>query len=376
MPARPILILALFMTIACNAVPTAAFPMGDKAAPTPGLLLTTGDLASIRAHPEALGAILQRCPKLLDYIADPTAVLAPAQHYTASGVNHNGNDGKRLALDAQAAYRSGLCHTFTGDARFAAVTQRVLDAWAGTLHSVATPQGRDDVNFNLPYMIAAASWVQGVNGWNSGRFDAFLRNTVLPTAQLDNPNNHGAWAVLMTASAAAYLQDSRILSAARTRWATLLEGAIAADGTLTREISRSGTSNYHGGPDKGARGLAYTDYFLLPASLAAKVFADQNQPVWQTNAGKLLGLAFDRAAGWTLHPDTFPYYASNHGQLQDTRNVAYFALMLRYYPSRDAQAVIAQGDIQQGGFLLMNLYPLHASSLPPVANPENSRSKQ
>ena len=76
----------------------------------------------------------------------------------------------------------------------------------------------------------------------------------------------------------------------------------------------------------------YKRQFLLPASLAAKIFADQGQAVWQSGAGKLLGAAFDRAAAWTLHPETFPYYASNNGQLQGIRNLSYFALLRRYYP--------------------------------------------
>lgn len=348
--------------VACVMLPpwAQASTGSDTTARAGNVLLSASELADVRAHPAAVSAIVQHCPALLDFAAAPQAVLAPPPHYTAVGVNHGSAQENRWARDALSAFRAALCYQVQDDERYAAVAQRILDAWAQTLVRVATPQGRANVNFNAPYLIVAASGVRGVGGWNSERFDRFLRSTLLPQAELDNPNNHGAWAVLMAASAAAYLHDSALLTTARERWASLLRGAIAADGTLTREITRSGTSNYHGGADKGVRGLAYTHYFLLPASLAAKVFADQGQPVWLSDAGKLLGAAFSRAAGWTLHPETFPYYRSNQGQLQDTRNVAYFALLLRHYPERDARTVLEQGDMVAGGFMLTHLFPLRS----------------
>jgi hypothetical protein len=368
--------LGLLLSTACSVMPALATRAQPATPPTTsgGLLLSAADFADLRAHPNTLDAPLQRCPTLLQYTSAPVAVLAPAPHYTANGVNSDNPNDKQLAKDAQAAYTASLCFKLTGDTRYASAAQHILDAWADTLQAVTTPQGRDNINFNIPYMITAASWVQGEAGWNSRRFTTFLRKVALPNAELSNPNNHGVWAVLMTASAAAYLHDPQLLATARNRFQTLLIGAIDADGSLPREISRSGTSNYHGGPDKGVRGLAYTHYFLLPASLAAKVFSDQGQPIWQTQAGKLLGAAFGRAAGWTLHPETFPYYASNHGQLQDTHNAPYFALLLRYYPNADAQAVLEQSALGQGaleqskippgGFYLMSLFPINTAALP------------
>ncbi|WP_223653958.1 alginate lyase family protein [Hymenobacter psoromatis] len=255
----------------------------------------------------------------------------------------------------------------TADPRFAATAQRILDAWAGTLRQVATPQGKADVNFNLPYMIMAASWVRGVGGWHSAPFDQFLRTTVLPVSQAANPRNHGLWGVLLDASAAAYLGDAPRLRTARERWQILMRGEVAADSSLPEEMQRSGTTNWRSGPDKGFKGLAYTHYALLPASLAAKIFADQQQPVWRTPGGQLLQAAFDRAAAWTLHPDTFPYFASNGGHLEGVRNAAYFALLLHYYPNQDAEAVLRQGDVGMNGFQLLELFaPAPAGSGAPV----------
>ncbi len=290
------------------------------------VLLNKQELADLGARRAAFSDLLSHCDRQLDYVAHPVAVLALAQHYTAKGVNTGSNTGKELTRDARAAYRGGLCFLLTHDQRYAASTQRILDAWAGTLKKVTTLQSKDNINFYVPYMIIAASWVHGAGHWNSTTFDRFLRTTVLPASNSANPNNHGAWGVFLEASIATYLGDTQLLERARHRWGTLLDGAVAADGTLTREIDRSATSNYHGGPDKGVKGLAYTHYFMLPATMAAKIFADDGRPVWATPEGKLFGRAFARAANWTLHPQTFPYYASNGGKLEGVRTAAYFVL--------------------------------------------------
>ncbi|TAM24186.1 MAG: hypothetical protein EPN68_09285 [Rhodanobacter sp.] len=320
------------------------------------VLLNKQELADLGARRAAFSDLLSHCDRQLDYVAHPVAVLALAQHYTAKGVNTGSNTGKELTRDARAAYRGGLCFLLTHDQRYAASTQRILDAWAGTLKKVTTLQSKDNINFYVPYMIIAASWVHGAGHWNSTTFDRFLRTTVLPASNSANPNNHGAWGVFLEASIATYLGDTQLLERARHRWGTLLDGAVAADGTLTREIDRSATSNYHGGPDKGVKGLAYTHYFMLPATMAAKIFADDGRPVWATPEGKLFGRAFARAANWTLHPQTFPYYASNGGKLEGVRTAAYFVLLLPHYPNADAEAVLKQGDIKADAFYLLDLF--------------------
>ncbi|MGH8460434.1 MAG: alginate lyase family protein [Stenotrophobium sp.] len=320
------------------------------------VLVNAADISSLRRHKDAFTAILRGCTEQLDYAPAPVPVFAPDPHYTGAGINDSANNGKQLADDAHAAYRAGLCFLITGEQRYAATAQHILDAWAGTLTQVPTHQGKDGVNFDLPYMIMAASWVRGAGDWNSAAFDRFLRQTVLPVSQAENPNNHGAWGVLMEASAAAYLGDTQRLSAAQERWQRLMQGAVAADGSLPREIQRSGTSNWRGGPDKGVKGIAYTHYFLLPVSLAAKIFADQGQPVWNSSGGHLLQAAFNRAAAWTLYPQTFPYYASNGGHLEGVRNAAYFALLLQVYPDKDAETVLGQGDVGMDGFCLLELF--------------------
>jgi hypothetical protein len=364
LPTQPYLLLALCALCTTNPAPAMLNQIADTtgkghpatAQPGATVLLNAADISNLRRTKDACAALVRAGTAQLAYVPQPQAVLAPDPHYTANGINQSGNTARQLATDAQVAYQAGLCYLLTTDPRFVATAQRILDAWAGTLRQVTTQQGKDDVNFNLPYMIMAASWVRGVGGWNSAPFDQFLRTTVLPVSQAANPRNHGLWGVLLDASAAAYLGDAPRLRTARARWQALLRGEVAADGTLPEEMQRSGTTNWRGGPDKGFKGLAYTHYALLPASLAAKIFADQGQPVWHTQGGLLLQAAFERAAAWTLHPDTFPYFASNGGHLEGVHNAAYFALLRHYYPSQDAEAVLRQGSVGMNGFRLLELF--------------------
>ena len=321
------------------------------------VLLTAAERADVRRRKAQFAPLLRKCAIDLAYKPVPSALFGPDPHYGANGVSTSTNNAKQLSADSRTAYRAGLCYVITGESKYAVTAQRILDAWSSTLTRVTTEQGKGDINFNLQYMIAAASWIRGVNGWDGVAFGKFLRTVVLPNSTSYNDNNHGMWGAFLEASAAAYLGDASILQKARDRWEVIFKGASSPDGTLIREIERSDTSNWRGGPTKGIRGLAYTHYFLLPASMAAKVFADQGQPVWSTAGGKLLQAAFTKAAGWTLKPDTFPFYASNGGKLQDIRGVTYFPMLLRYYSNPAADAVLRQGDVGDGGFLLPLLFP-------------------
>lgn len=322
-------------------------------APAGPVLFTPAEIRDLKQRRGDFADTIKSCSRQLDYRPTPMATLALDPHYTATGVNRSGNDGKEFVNDSRQAFRMGLCYLLTDDAHFAATAQRIIDAWSGTLTAVTTQQAKSTINFNAQYLIIAASWVRGANKWDSSAFDRFLVETLLPNSSSSNINNHGAWGVFLDASAAAYLGDGERLNAARTRWGTLLKGAAGPDGTLIREIERSGTSNWRGGPDKGIKGLAYTHYYMLPASLAAKIFADEGKPVWHTEEGRLFEAAFGKAAAWTQKPETFPYYASNGGKLAGVRNASYFPLLLRVYDNADAKAAVKQGHLADGGFVLM-----------------------
>lgn len=319
-------------------------------------LLTAQEVETLQGEKSRFASVIQRCDRQLSAQPRPVATLALVQHYTASGTDQGSVTSDTLAPDAQMAYADGLCYLVTGDTKYAAHAQSIIDAWARTLTSAPTLQGKDAVNVDMPYMIGAASWVRAVNGWNTASFTSFLHTVVLPNAETSNPNNHGMWAVLMVASAATFTADNSLLMSAQNRWGQILQGEVTADGSMPQEAERSDTSDYRGGPDKGIKGIDYTHYTLLPASMTAKLLADAGHPVWATPGGKLLQEAFAKAAEWTLNPQKFPYYSGEAAKLIGVDNAAYFPLLLKYYPNADATQVVAAGKITADGFQLTELF--------------------
>lgn len=319
-------------------------------------LLTAQQAKALAGERSQFKAVIAECDTQLSTPPHPVTRLGLADHYNASGTNSASTTADTLAPDAQAAYRAALCYLVTGDARYASHSQSIVNAWAATLTSVSTLQGKDAINFDMPYMVGAATWVRQANGWNSAPFEAFLHNVVLPNTEISNPNNHGMWAVLLDASIATFTGDGALLNTAQTRWQQILHGEVSEDGTMPREAERSDTSNYRDGPDEGIKGIAYTHYTLLPASIAAKIFSDAGQPVWTSPGGKLLQLAFTKAAEWTLNPQSFPYYHGATANLIGVNNASYFPLLLNYYPNTDAGQVVASGKITADGFKLTTLF--------------------
>lgn len=323
---------------------------------SPGFLLTPQQVAALPDQRSRFTAVITQCDRQLSRTPHPVTRLALANHYSATGTNHASQAANTLAPDARAAYLAALCYLVTGQARYASHAQSIMDAWAATLTSAPTLQGKDAITVDMPYMVGAAIWVRGANHWNSAPFAAFLHNVVLPNTLIRNPNNHGMWAVLLEASIASFTGDSSLMGSAQARWEQILRGEVGADGVMPREARRSDTSNYHGGPDRGIKGIDYTHYTLLPASLAAKIFADAGRPVWATPGGNLLRLAFAKAAAWTLDPQSFPYYQGAAANLIGVDNASYFPLLLRYYPNADAAQVVASGKITADGFKLTLLF--------------------
>lgn len=253
------------------------------------------------------------------------------------------------------AYNQALAYIITGDTKYAQATQRIIDAWAKTLKKVDSEQGRANMNFYSPYAIIAAGWTTGVNHWNHSAFDRMLKEQILPATNISNDQNHGLWACLMEATAAQYLGDQAMLQHIKQRWTEILQNEVKPDGSMPLEMERSATSNWRGGPDKGIKGMAYTHYALLPATLTAKILDDCGLSPWNSEGGRLLELAFGKAAEWTNHPERFPYYASNNGKLIDMRTACYFSILIKHYPNKDAQAVLDEGNIAKDEFDIMEL---------------------
>ena len=325
------------------------------AEPSPAPLLTSIDeLRTFRENPARWKRLINRCAREAGWLPTAVAVFSPHPRYSIFGRRPDALP--TLAADTLIAYRAALCYAVSGGLHHARHAQAILDAWARTLRTVEGEQGRAEINFDFPLFVIAADWVRGAGGWDDTPFRRLLTDVVAPLSNAARANNHGNWGVLLEASIGAYLGDRAVLARARARWEALLLDQVAADGSLPRETCRSNTSDWCGGRDKGVNGLSYTHYALLPTTLSAKIFEQQGMSVWNTSAGARLAQAFARAASWTLHPETFPWFAANGGKLADVRNAAYFALLLRHYDNADAARVLADGDIHMDEYELVPMF--------------------
>ena len=303
------------------------------------LWLDESDIQSLRSQPARTAGLIQRCDGEIEVGATPVADLAPPPHYSATGVVHS-ESGKSFSDDGRRAFRAGLCYAISQDRRYAKHAQAIISAWGDTLREVSTPQGVAEINFNLAYYVLAASMVRGVDDWNDASFRRVLTKVVPPLKTSNNKNNHANWHVFRDAAIAAYLGDAAMLEHTRKHWLELMDSQVAPDGSLPLETCRSDTSNYCDGPTKGINGISYTHYTLTPTVAAAHVFELQGQAVWQTPQGSKLASAYRKAAAWTLHPETFPYYASNGGKLNNVNNSGYFVMLQNHYPNDDGAQVI------------------------------------
>ncbi|WP_157786203.1 alginate lyase family protein [Dyella japonica] len=313
-----------------------------------------GDMEAWRATPARWQSLRTTCDRHIGYEPHPVSDFSPPPHY----VDREGEQRivKPFTDDGDVAYREALCFAASGDRRYAEVAERILDAWAAGVQRIGQGQGVADVNFMFPRYALAATMVRADSQWNDAKFRAFVRQRVLPLSTASRNNNFGNWGVFLEASSAAYLQDRGLMQRAAKRWQSLMLSQVAQDGSMPAEICRSNTSDYCGGADKGVNGLSYTHYTLFPTTMAAEIFRNAGIDVYAGNAGHQLSLAYARAAQWTLHPETFPYYASNNGHLNGVRNAAYFRILQRRMPNDDGRAVIAQGHLGMDGFEIESLY--------------------
>jgi hypothetical protein len=311
-------------------------------------------IAALRATPERWSKLRTSCEHDLNYTPQPVADFSPPPHY----VDREGElrIARYLTADGGVAYREALCFAISGDLRYANVAEHVLDAWGIGVKRIGPGQGVADFNFTFPEYALAAAMLRADAQWKDAAFRAFLRERVLPLSTASRSNNFGNWGVLLEASSASYLGDRALLERAAERWKHLMQSEVQSDGSMPREVCRSNTTDFCGGPDKGVNGLSYTHYALLPTAIAAEVFRNEGIDVYDGAAGQKLAAAYARAAAWTLRPETFPYYASNGGQLHGVRNAAYFRILQQRVPCADGEDVLREGSLAMDGYQLALLY--------------------
>ncbi len=330
MKSKYYLVISLLLALSANAAerPRSLFPAIDQ-------------IDSLRADHE-WGGLRSACEAGLKLESHPVADFSPPPHYGANGpvIASDDDPVPTLRRESLAVYRLALCFEISNDTRFSSKAEKILDGWAHTTTRIGTLQGADGFNFYFPDALLGAFLLRHDAGWTGDDFTGFVRKIVAPANNADKPNNHGNWGVLLLATAGGYLNDAALIDQGRQRWLELMRSQVAADGSLPLEICRSDTSNWCGGTTKGIKGIAYTHYTLYPTTIAAEIFRNMGKDVYSTPEGALLCKAYGRAAAWTLHPETFPYFDSNKGKLDGVHNVDYFYILQRRCSVPDGAAVL------------------------------------
>ena len=318
------------------------------------LLVGDAQIAAMKANAKLTHRLLKKCDAELALPDHAVADFAPQAHYNATGANPDDDQAKGFTGDIRTAYRAALCFRISGQSKYAKHAQNLADAWATTMKSASNAQGRADINFNISQLVVAASWVR--EGWNAQPFSQWLTTTIAPMSLSAEPNNRGNWGNLLDLSIAAFTHNKAMQHEAEARWQELLLSGVADDGTMPLEICRSNSSDHCGGADKGVNGLAYTHYALLPAMLAAKLQIDNSVGVLTSPAGIKIEMALSKAAAFTAHPETFPYYKSNHGALNKVDHCGYFALAQLYIADENARSALAAGTCKSDIWMLQKIF--------------------
>ncbi|GAA9262757.1 alginate lyase family protein [Helicobacter pylori] len=282
----------------------------------------------------------------LSQIIQPCAQLNASKHYTSTGVREPDACTKSFKKSALMSYDLALGYVVSENEQYGLKAIEILNAWAEELQSVDTYQSEDNINFYMPYMNMAYWFVK--KAFPSPEYEDFIKRMHQYSQSALN-TNHGAWGILFDVSSALALDDHALLQNSANRWQEWVFKAIDENGVIASAITRSDTSDYHGGPTKGIKGIAYTNFALLALTVSGELLFENGYDLWGSEAGKRLSVAYNKVATWILNPETFPYFQPN---LIGVHNNAYFIILAKHYSSPSADELLKQGDLHEDGFRL------------------------
>ncbi|MFA4805493.1 alginate lyase family protein [Helicobacter pylori] len=284
--------------------------------------------------------------KKLSQTIQPCAQLNASKHYTSTGAREPDACTKSFKKSALMSYDLALGYLVSKNKQYGLKAIEILNAWAKELQSVDTYQSEDNINFYMPYMNMAYWFVK--KAFPSPEYEDFIKR-MRQYSQSDLNTNHGAWGILFDVSSALALDDHALLHNSANRWQDWIFKAIDESGVIASAITRSDTSDYHGGPTKGIKGIAYTNFALLALTISGELLFENGYDLWGSEAGKRLSVAYNKVATWILNPETFPYFQPN---LIGVHNNAYFIILAKHYSSPSANELLKQGDLHEDGFRL------------------------
>ncbi|MDZ5337225.1 alginate lyase family protein [Helicobacter pylori] len=284
--------------------------------------------------------------KKLSQTIQPCVQLNASKHYTSAGVREPDECTKSFKKSALMSYDLALGYLVSKNKQYGLKAIEILNAWAKELQSVDTYQSEDNINFYMPYMNMAYWFVK--KAFPSPEYEDFVKR-MRQYSQSALNTNHGAWGILFDVSSALALDDHALLHNSANRWQEWVFKAIDENGVIASAITRSDTSDYHGGPTKGIKGIAYTNFALLAITISGELLFENGYDLWGSEAGKRLSVAYNKVATWILNPETFPYFQPN---LIGVHNNAYFIILAKHYSSPSADELLKQGDLHEDGFRL------------------------
>ncbi len=284
--------------------------------------------------------------KKLSQTIQPCMQLNASKHYTSTGVREPDKCTKSFKKSATMSYDLALGYWVSQNKQYGLKAIEILNAWAKELQSVDTYQSEDNINFYMPYMNMAYWFVK--KAFPSPEYEDFIKR-MRQYSQSALNTNHGAWGILFDVSSALALDDHALLHNSANRWQDWIFKAIDENGVIASAITRSDTSDYHGGPTKGIKGIAYTNFALLAITISGELLFENGYDLWGSEAGKRLSVAYNKVATWILNPETFPYFQPN---LIGVHNNAYFIILAKHYSSPSADELLKQGDLHEDGFRL------------------------
>ncbi|WP_390578587.1 alginate lyase family protein [Helicobacter pylori] len=282
----------------------------------------------------------------LSQTIQPCVQLNASKHYTSTGVREPDACTKSFKKSALMSYDLALGYVVSENEQYGLKAIEILNAWAEELQSVDTYQSEDNINFYMPYMNMAYWFVK--KAFPSPEYEDFIKRMHQYSQSALN-TNHGAWGILFDVSSALALDDHALLQNSANRWQEWVFKAIDENGVIASAITRSDTSDYHGGPTKGIKGIAYTNFALLALTVSGELLFENGYDLWGSEAGKRLSVAYNKVATWILNPETFPYFQPN---LIGVHNNAYFIILAKHYSSPSADELLKQGDLHEDGFRL------------------------
>ncbi|WQW99722.1 alginate lyase family protein [Helicobacter pylori] len=284
--------------------------------------------------------------KKLSQTIQPCVQLNASKHYTSTGAREPDVCTKSFKKSALMSYDLVLGYLVSKNKQYGLKAIEILNAWAKELQSVDTYQSEDNINFYMPYMNMAYWFVK--KAFPSPEYEDFVKR-MRQYSQSALNTNHGAWGILFDVSSALALDDHALLQNSANRWQDWIFKAIDENGVIASAITRSDTSDYHGGPTKGIKGIAYTNFALLALTISGELLFENGYDLWGSGAGKRLSVAYNKVATWILNPETFPYFQPN---LIGVHNNAYFIILAKHYSSPSANELLKQGDLHEDGFRL------------------------